>query len=103
MKGLPSEKKKKRGGKINFYGYIPAEMYDALSAFRDPDLGDRWESALLRRIIREWLAGKKLPPPSDGGKSSKEEHTGTEKKSPEPGTFHSPHLEIYRKRAHTGG
>lgn len=76
MGDLPSEKKKKRGGKINFYGYIPAEMYDAIAPYRDPDAGDRWESALLRRIIREWLVVQELRGAGAGTQQPAEKEPG---------------------------
>lgn len=55
MKNLPSEKKQKRGGKIDVHAYIAPEVYDELAKYRNVDDGDRWESALLRKVIREWL------------------------------------------------
>jgi hypothetical protein len=92
MTDLPSRKKKKRGGKIDFHGYIDPVMYDRLSAFRDPDAGNRWESALMRRIIREWLdlADKKKNYPQDsGGERSREELQPPPKKS-DTGQLHAP-------------
>lgn len=50
--------KKKVGELVEVTGYIPQEMYEMLKPYAEPGL-KRWESALLRRIIREWLERKK--------------------------------------------
>ena len=55
MTDSPSRKKKLRGGKIDIHAYVEPNLFDRLECFRDPDDGDRWESALLRKVIREWL------------------------------------------------
>ena len=85
MNNSPSRNKKMRGGKIDFHGYIPPDMYDQIAAFKDPDAGDRWESALLRRIIREWLLLKKSEGPSGAGTQREE---GKEKLEDEGGGYH---------------
>lgn len=64
MNVLPSEKKKKRGNKIDVHAYIDAALYNEFAAFQSavPDAGDRWESALLRKMIREWIAAHQEEP-----------------------------------------
>ena|ERR1044071_1316956 len=50
--------KKLTGKKINMHAYVTPETYEELRKYADPDDGDRWEAALLRRIIREWISGQ---------------------------------------------
>lgn len=59
MDDSPSRKKKKKGDKIHLHAYISPALFDEISRYRNPDDEDRWQSALLRRIIKEWLAFKK--------------------------------------------
>ena len=45
------------GRKIHVHAYLPFDMYEALKKFAEPG-DDRWESATVRRGLREWLLGK---------------------------------------------
>ena len=61
MAGSSSRKKnwKVRGDQIHIHAYIPLGMFEAIQKFRDPTI-NRWESALVRRIIHEWLEIKEV-------------------------------------------
>lgn len=52
------------GGKqVMISAWIPMAIFQALANYADPDAGVRWESRLLRRILREWLDSQKNTKP----------------------------------------
>jgi len=50
-------RRKLYGRKVHVHAYLPLEMYQALKGFAEPG-DDRWESATVRRALREWLLTK---------------------------------------------
>jgi len=50
----PKISAKFKGNKVQMTALVPVDIYEVLKSFKDPH-DDRWESALLRRIVSEWL------------------------------------------------
>lgn len=57
MTPKPEKTPKRYAGKIKLATYVDDATYQKLALFKDPVL-DRWEAALVRRIILEWLEAR---------------------------------------------
>jgi len=55
LKNLPPTKV--YGQKVHMHAYLPVEIYEGLKRYAEPG-NERWESAVVRRASREWLAMK---------------------------------------------
>ena len=43
-----------RNGQVKMVFYMPLTEYERIARHALPEHGDKWESPLMRRIVREW-------------------------------------------------